>query len=127
VKQSRDFTGPWERWRAAGKGRTEGLGGAMGLLCGSLSEIPFSTIPPIKREASSSLSCSAPAPKIFGREEELFESPPLPLCFFFSSMSERATRERERERERERKRECKGGRRAGLFVAAKGVYCSTSF
>jgi hypothetical protein len=107
VKQSKDFTGPWERWRAAGKGRTEGLGGAMGLLCSSLSEIPFSTIPPIKREASSTLSSSAPAPKILEREDELFESLPLLLCFLFSSMSG--------ERERERESETVIGRRIVCF------------
>ena len=45
-EENGEITGPWERWRATGKGRTESLGSAVG--GGGLSEIPFSKIESIK-------------------------------------------------------------------------------
>ena len=88
-EENGEITGPWERWRATGKGRTESLGGAVG--GGGLSEIPFSTIEPIKlfeTTPSSPPIWSELAPKTLERDEAL-ES--LRLVFCFLSITEWAS------------------------------------
>ena len=90
-EENGEITGPWERWRATGKGRTESLGGAVG--GGGLSEIPFSTIEPIKLFETTPTPSSPPiwselAPKTLERDEAL-ES--LRLGFCFLSMTEWAS------------------------------------
>lgn len=51
-----ELTGPWERCRATGKGRTVALGGGVGatVLVSGMSETPFSTMLPMSIEALSS-------------------------------------------------------------------------
>lgn len=79
VKEGREgLTGPCERWRATGKGRTVGLGkeeGGEGLDWG-LSDMPFSTILPISHEAPSSSM-------IFSLFAAPIMSSSLLLSFFF--------------------------------------------
>ena len=55
VWEGRRLTGPWERWRATGKGRTEGRGAEEG----AAAVKPFSTMAPTRRKGGAAAAAAA--------------------------------------------------------------------